>query len=303
MVKINVKEIQGTIYESKSIRRQAHFLNFESLLKNILRFFEKYSEKYGNIEFKVRNINKMMLDEININLKNRKISVENSTNFDVKSNFRAFLKINDPNSFYYTLKAVDRRMVVKVNRFEPKKKAKLFILSQEDSTTSEKHYFDDFSNFISRECNNLKTITYKDDGFKGNLKVWNEFKPNEWTNAFEKVNIGKKNGMISTSLSFVTRLESLKAKKKFDMDNIKEFVIDSGITDSEIPKKDVNSLVLLPVGTIVGTTIKAGLTMLSHEDKLNEKNKTFKYKENNFQVRDSKNIFNSIGITINRVFW
>lgn len=304
MIKINIREAGEPIYKATSINRQAHFLNFESLIGNILRFFERYSGKYVNVESKIRGINKVMIDELNTHLENYGVNMECLLGCDKKLYSRAFLKVNDPNSLGYSLKVVDRRMLIKVNRFESKENIESFVLSQEDSSNLEKYYLeDDFLNLFNKRNRMLKSPEYEESKLKKNLKTWDDFKPNEWMNTSGEVSEEKKNRIIGTALTFVSGLESLRGKKKFDISNIKEFVIDAKINNGPIAKKDIDSLFLIPVGTIVGTTIKDGIMALSNSNDFDKNNKEFKHKEKEFILEEDGDVFNSVGNTISKIFW
>lgn len=255
-----------------------------------------------NVEARIRGINRVMIDELNIHLKNYGVNMECLVSCDtkVKSYSRAFLKIDDPNSLGYSLKVVDRRMLVKVNRFESKAKIESFVLSQEDSSTLEKYHFE---NFLSERNLNLKSAGDKEYKLKKNSRTWDDFKPNEWMDTSEEVSKGKRNRIISTALTFASGFESLRGKKKFDISNIKEFVIDARMSNRPIQKKEIDSLFLIPVGTIVGTTIKDGIMALSHGNDFDKNHKEFEDKEKKFALKENRNVFNSVGSTINKIFW
>jgi hypothetical protein len=307
VIKISIKEVNTTLHEVNSIRKQAHFLNLSGLLNNLSRFIQSYCGKYESIETRIRNTSKMLFQEVGIFLKNYGIEFEllSDSGVKTKSNIspRTILKVNDPNSLGFVLKVVDGRMIVKVNGIESKEKLEAFVLDKENISYFENHHFDDLSNFVSVKTAYLKTLGQRENELKKSLKIWKDFKPSEWENSFKKTNLEKSISVVSTALAVASSFEKFHGKaNNFDIGIVKEFNLDADVKYGAKKKKGKESLFLIPVGTILGTTVKEGIKVLENGNEFRRK-KAYLNHYDNLMIEKTKDISNCAGSAINRVFW
>lgn len=280
----------------KSIHK--NFASISAMLNNLSSFIDNSAEKYESCETQVINDSIKLVQERRFSLNSYGEDGEllSGSNIDkkTKSSSRTFLKINDYNTLGFALQVVSGRMRIKVSKSTADNTFEVFnsLGEYEENSRKSTSKFGDFSSFIHTQEDSSKEIENK---LKKSLKVWDDFKPKEWINICNPGKSTKRVGAISTVVTIVSNYETL---QKGDTDSVKDFVLDNGINEISHNNGEKDSLLLPPVGTVVGTITKDGLSILQ-----NQKVSLENYSSDDFVLGDIGSICNNVGNTMDKIFW